>query len=522
MALNNITFIKGQGGLSRALPGTDYVSGLVFYDNTLPSGFATNDRIKQIFSVEDAEALGISSNYSDETKATATVTITVSGNTGDNITITTKEGGNNGTKTVSGGTLVDAAYVSVQLVNYNKPATSSSNTDVASDIATLINLGTDTHGYTAIASSSSLTISAKAGLGAFPNTKGLTITKTGSITATSTAWTGGVGSKNAVKHYHISEFFRIQPQGNLFVGIFDVPVGAYTFAEIGSMSTYSSGVIKQLGIYQDSQAFNYNDITVIQSVCDILGNAIAPLSVLLGPDLSAVANLSTLQDLGVLHANNVSVVIGQDSGNLGNSLAWSNGKSVTTLGATLGAVALSKVSEDIAWVSKFNISSGQEDEVIGFANGLPLNDPSISTNLLSLIDLKRYIFLRKLTNVNGSYFNDSHTAIAKSSDYAYIENNRTINKAIRGVYSDLIPQLNSPLTLNSDGTLSDATVAYLTSEGSKSVNQMVRENEVSAVKVSIDPAQNVASTSTIVVAISIVPIGVARNIIVKIGFSTSI
>jgi hypothetical protein len=522
MALNNITFVKGQGGLGRALAGTDYYSGMVFYDNTLPSGFATNDRIKQIFSVQDAEALGITNTYSDETRATATVTITASGSTGDRIIIQTLEGGNNGSKTISGGTLVDATYKIVELVAYNQTSTDTTITALTQSIVTALNLRTDSHGYSASSVGTVITITAKVGLGTFPNTKTFTILTNGTLTATSTAYSGGVASKNAVKHYHIAEFFRIQPQGLLYVGIFAVPVGAYTFAEIGLMSTASNGTIKQLGIYQNSQAFNFNDITVIQSSCAILDTLIAPLSVIFASDITAVANLSTLTDLGTLTGNKVSVVIAQDCGGLGNQLAWGNAKSITTLGATLGAVALARVHENIGWVSKFNISNGTEDEGIGFANGVSINDASISTNLLNLIDTKRYIFLRKLINVSGSYFNDSHTAIAKSSDYAFIENNRTIDKAIRGVYSDLIPNLNSPLLLKSDGTLEDSTIAYLTSQASQSVNQMVRNGEVSAISVTIDPAQNVASTSIVIVTITLVPIGVARNIVVNIGFAASI
>ena len=61
MALNDITFIRGAGGLGRPLAGEDYISGLVFYltNANLPSGFTTTDRIKQVFSIAEAEALGI-------------------------------------------------------------------------------------------------------------------------------------------------------------------------------------------------------------------------------------------------------------------------------------------------------------------------------------------------------------------------------------------------------------------------------------------------------------------------------
>jgi len=520
--LNNITFIKGKGGLGRALPGEDYISGLIFYDNNLPSGFATNDRVKQIFSVQDAEDLGIKADYADETRATTTITITSVGANGDQLVIQTKEGGNNGSKAISGGTLTDAVYSMVTIATYKKASTETVVNDVATAVANLINLGNDTHGYSATISGATVTVIAKPGIGTFPNAKTLTIIPSGTIAATSTAWAGGTTSKNAIKHYHISEFFRIQPQGNLWVGIFAVPTGAYTFTEIDTMSIASEGKIRQIGIYQDGQAFNAADLTTIQNICLTIDSKIAPLSVLFASDISGVSNLSTLANLATYNANKVSVVISQDAGNVGNQLAWGYGKSITTLGATLGAVALARVNEDIAWVSKFNISGNQECEVIGFANGLPITDSSMSTNLFNLIDLKRYIFLRKLINVAGSYFNDSHTAIAQSSDYAYIENNRTIDKAIRGVYMDLVPILNGPLTLNADGTLEDATVAYLESQGSISVNQMVRNTEISAVSVKVDPQQDVATTSTVVVAIEIVPIGVARNIVVNIGFAASI
>ena len=61
----------------------------------------------------------------------------------------------------------------------------------------------------------------------------------------------------------------------------------------------------------------------------------------------------------------------------------------------MGAVALAKVSDDIAWVGKFNMSSGTELEGIAFANGVKFTDASITSTLLDAIDLKRYIFLRK-------------------------------------------------------------------------------------------------------------------------------
>jgi hypothetical protein len=190
------------------------------------------------------------------------------------------------------------------------------------------------------------------------------------------------------------------------------------------------------------------------------------------------------------------------------------------LGAALGAVSFASVSDDIAWVAKFNVSNGRECDTPALGNGDLIKN--LSVNLLSLINNYRYIFLRKFVDLAGSYWNDDHTAITQSSDYAYISNNRTIDKAIRGVYSSVLPALNSPLQLNSDGTLTDTTIAYFTSLAQVNLFEMLRNREISAQSVTIDPTQNVLSTNTLEIAISIVPIGVARNIVVKIGFTTSI
>ncbi len=58
--MNDVIFNRGEGGLGRALAGEDHVSGLLAYLVTadLPASFNT-DKIKVIYSIEEAEALGI-------------------------------------------------------------------------------------------------------------------------------------------------------------------------------------------------------------------------------------------------------------------------------------------------------------------------------------------------------------------------------------------------------------------------------------------------------------------------------
>ena len=502
--MNNISFVKGKGGLGRPLAGKDHISGLLFYSNTLPSGFSTSARIKQFFSISDAENAGIKADYNDETQATGVYTVSNVGANGDSITFQFTE---------PSGTVTLGTYV--------KASTETTVSAVGGAIATAINALTYVHGYTAVNASGAITITCKKGLGIYPNSgTPLTATIVGTIAGSiTTAFAGGVASKQSVWHYHIAEYFRIQPKGQLFVGIYAVPT-TYTFSEITTMQTDAliNGAIRQIGVFVDGTNYTASQTTTLQTIASGLDTIKMPLSILFTANITSATDVATLTDLSTYSNNKVSVVIGQDANGLGKLIYNATGKSVSCLGATLGAVSLAAVNEDIAWVSKFDMSNGIELESISFSNGQAI--PSQSAQ--DAIDLKRYIFLRKFPNLAGTYFNDNHCAISKSSDYAYIDNNRVIDKAIRGIDQALLPSLNSPLLVNADGTLANTTIAFLESQAVTITNDMVRNGEASAIGVTIDPTQNVISTNTLTVAVTIVPTGTARNIVVNIGFKTSL
>jgi hypothetical protein len=506
MSLNNITFVLGQGGLGRPLPGQDHISGLIFYTGSLPSGFTTANRIKQIFSVGDAETLGIKADYNDATAASASYLFTAVGANGDTVNFK----------------VIEPFGVIKDLGTYVKQTGDSTATLLAQSVAALINSGTLAHGYAATATAGTLTLAAPKSLGVFLNTNTpLSVNIVGTIAGTLTGFSGGSASKQAVWHYHISEYFRVQPQGVLYLSFFAVP-GAYNFSEIASVQNFANGAVRQIGIYKDGSAFAAGDLTAIDIQCKLSVSAHKELIGILGADISGIADISTMTDLSTMTANTASVDISQDGGAQGAALYKAYGKSITSLGAILGAISLAAVHEDIAWVGKYNMSDGTELDVPAFANGVLLSDPSISDSLLSQLQNYRYIFLRKFVGYAGSFWNEDAAACSLTSDYAFISNNRTIQKATRGVYSSLIPSLNSPIQLNADGTLSDVSTAYFTGLAEINLIQMLRDGELSAQKVAINPAQNVLSTGKLVITVNLVPMGVARNIIVNIGFNVSI
>lgn len=506
MARPNISFTKGTGALKRPLPGNDHISGLLFLNNSLPSGFSSTSRVKQVFSLAEAVALGLDATYADATAATASYQYTNVGSNGDTSTLKVthiKE---------------DLTVETVTLSAYTKASSESTTTDVAAAVVVLINAGTATHGYSATNSTNTVTITAPKRLGVYLNTGSpFAATNVGTIAGTLTAFSGGVGSKRAVYNYHVSEFFRIVPNGNLRVGIYAVP-SPYDFTEITYMQQAANGEIRQIGVYVDSTSFSTSHITSINTVCvanDALKRNISALYV---GDLSATASIGSFTDLSTFSNNKVSALVSQDGGARGRYLYLTVGKSIGTLGATLGAIAKAAVHESIAWVEKFNMTSGNELQVLGFTNGQLLSDVAITDGAKDALNTKRYIYMDYQTNYAGSYHVDTHTAIAASSDYAYIEDNRVIDKAIRVINTALTPKLNSPLVLNADGTLREETISGFLTLVEPQLDQMAREENIGAYVVTIDPEQDVNTTSTIEVGVELVKNGVARFITIPISY----
>ena len=249
------------------------------------------------------------------------------------------------------------------------------------------------------------------------------------------------------------------------------------------------------------------------------------MSILYAGNLVATTDITTVTDFSNATTNLVTSVISQDGGGKGNflfesSLTGGNKKSITNIGCALGTVALAKVSESIAWVGKFNISDGVENEIVEFCNGQLWT--SLSQSALEGLFSKRHLWSKKFTGVSGTFWVDSSCAVATTSDYAYIENNRTICKAERNLYTAYTPLLNSPITFNANGTITDNTIAYFENVGNAALDQMVKDGELSAKSVTINPTQNVLSTSTLTIAVTLVINGVARIISIPIGFKPSI
>lgn len=517
---NSLVFNKGEGGTGTPLAGSDYISGLLFYSGaTLPTGFTSNDRIKVVYSVEDAEALGITDGSLGETKSTATYLVTAAGAAGDVVKITCAiiDSANPLADINSLGTLT--------LCNYTMlTADAVSTTTAATAIAAAINALTYVHGFTATSNTATVTITSVAGQGVFLNTgTPYVVTITGTVAGTLTQnVVAGVASDIDIMHYHISEYFRKQPKGKLYVGIY-ATADATTFASVTLMQNFASGEMRQIGIYQKTTAFAASQLTTLQGVLTTLSTNKRPLQAIYQADYSSytdLTNTTNYTNLHLLTCPNVTATIAQDGSGQGFKLWKATAKSIGSVGACLGDVSFASVQEDISWIEKFTLSNGVEMEVVAFANGQYFT--ALSTGTITNLDAYGYVFAIKEIGLSGSYWNDSHTATATTSDYRYIERNRAIDKAIRGMRSYLTPALGSNTYSNPDGTLEQATISYFETLAQKALDQMVSSKELSQAKASIDASQNVVSNSTLTVVVQLIPAGVARNIVVNVGFTTAI
>jgi hypothetical protein len=320
-------------------------------------------------------------------------------------------------------------------------------------------------------------------------------------------------------HYHISEALRINPGMTLFVGLFNPP-GTYNFREVKQMQSFASGRLRQIAVYAPEKTVAAADVSALQAIALELETEYTPLSILYAGNVYAVDTLLPLTLAGP-GSYNVSVVIAQDGDpeSVGAKLYAEAGKksSVTALGLALGALSKAAVHESIAWIQKF--PSGIH--IPAFADGTLVRDRDKS--MIESLDEKRYLFLLTYPGLAGSFWNDSHTMDEPTSDYAYIENVRTIDKAIRGIRTYLLPYLSGPIYVNVEtGQLRPDTITFLELLAGRQLEDMERAGELSGYRVEIDPDQNVLTTSTVEFVIKKVGVGVMRTINVKIGYTTEL
>lgn len=535
MNLNDISFTLLQGGSGALDLSPDMISGLLFYNDTRPAAFTaalttagtfSNGGVIQIFSAQQAANIGINDSYSDETQATGTVQITSIGSNGDTLNIAFQEwkSGYKGKGLVSLGT-------------YTKVSGDTTVALIATGVAAAINALTNSHGYSAVAVSDTVTITVRKGLGVYPNT-GSPFVKTivGTIAATVVQnVVAGIASKLAVYYYHINRYFIKKPDGTLYLGIFNA-AGATAFADIANVMNYSGNTMVQLGIWDDTKVFAPASLTAIQTqVTALFAQSKILSNVIYAADIAAIGGgVATLAggtyNLANLSNPNVSSVIDNDGNGIGFDLYKQVGKSITSLGAAIGCESAATVGEDYGnLIPKFDCNDGVDFDTLMFGDGTMYSN--VPQSELDALNGNRFVFLSKArgsVGSTGSWYSDDHCAVSTTSDFAYAHDNRTIGRVIRNSFVVLQPLLKAKGSLKSDGTLTQTTIDQIIATEFSAISPLIGSGDLAGDLNSIDPSNYVlvsASqkpnlTGKLLIGVRLVKNGIFHAISVPIGYGT--
>lgn len=345
-----------------------------------------------------------------------------------------------------------------------------------------------------------------------------------------------------IPHLHISEFFRINPSGSLYVMFADCSVN---WNAIVTMQRIAQGAIRQIGIWTplniwdkgsvETDPYSISIVPDINAVADILAANNQPLSILLSANTAGIADNGvtkmTLIPTCIGSSPRVTILIGQGNSKLVQDIQFNVTKNVAVgwVGAALGVVSIANVSESPAWVGKFNMNGGNMNSVaMGFGDVTKLENSltsilpleSISPQQLDELDDKGYVFPIQYTDKQGTFWSKDRTC--SDGDYRMINRNRTIDKSRREVRKVLIDMLNSPVNIEpSNGQISAVDIKVYKSLVEGVLNYMQSAGEISGFLVIIDAKQNVLETDTLIIKYVLIPKGVSSQIEVEEGFALS-
>lgn len=316
---------------------------------------------------------------------------------------------------------------------------------------------------------------------------------------------------------HISEFFRLAPEGTLY--LFNNKTVANLLAFIKENKE-----IKGFGIVDDFGAAT-QEATIAQYQSGII-NVLATENRLI--DFGIIGwnnfNVANVIDLTELDAPQISVLV-----------VGSGTSTFAAVGAFLGMLAVRKVNENAGSVDIQNKpleKRGSSDYTLTDKNkGLWVNPKltggatisSLTKAQLTDLENKGYIYAASYEGYPGAFFTNSKTCISQASDYCFIENNRVWNKAARTLRIALLPEVKGVVKKNpTTGFIKSTTISRWTGIGNKALEQMVTNDEISGFDIYINPQQVVNSTQPVKIKASVVMDGIVHEFEIALGLTNSI
>lgn len=338
-------------------------------------------------------------------------------------------------------------------------------------------------------------------------------------------------------HYHISEIFRLAPNATVYF----LPV-----AENSSIESVTAQVVSTIKENSEIKGVGYfgftNDLTSVAEQVDALQislvnelkkDGILIDFVLLEGGKAESLSLNDYPNLREKNAENISVIIGQDAHIAGLDEAY---KGHAAIGSALGMLCVRQVSENMGSTDILNKPDEKKGKALysltesglkrfitaSLSTGQKVADLS-NEQIKSLVS-KGYIFVGPYIGASGMYFSGSATCYPKSSDYAYIENNRVWNKAARLIREALAPYLKGKVKKDPNtGYIKSTTISHWERICSKaSIERMEAENDISGGEIYINPKQAPSEDNPLKIAVQIVADGIIHSFDVDLSLTNKI
>lgn len=191
-----------------------------------------------------------------------------------------------------------------------------------------------------------------------------------------------------------------------------------------------------------------------------------------------------------------------------------SGSENASVGLALGRLAANPVQRNIG-----RVKDGDLGIASAFLTGQTTEIKDLAAAAQDAVHDKGFIMVRKYASKNGYFFNDDPTAVAVSDDYSSIARGRIIDKAIVITNQVYTEELLDDLDVDENGRIDAGVIKNYQSNIQREIDaQMTIEDEISAVRVVIDPTQNVLSTNKVNIELYILPKFYSKEIAVKLGF----
>lgn len=311
-------------------------------------------------------------------------------------------------------------------------------------------------------------------------------------------------ANSILAHHHIDEFFRVSPNGNLFVLLDD---DTLTTADLKAVIK-ANPTIKNVGMVRNAALAPADMAAYVSGYQTMVSELRAEnrnISTILveGGIFDNATLISAYPDARAYNAGNVAIVIAQDP--IIRALNPSY-ETYAAIGTALGAISVRGVHENIGSIdieqkpSAYRGNANYQITDVGrqrwlsavLQDGKPFS--ALSTNEINTLNDKGFIYVGNYNGYDGFYFNDSHTCIESSSDYSRIENNRVWDKGADLARKALLPRVKANLLKDPvTGFIREIEAKELEVLAENALDQMTAAGEISGRSVYIDPKQDISN-----------------------------